>query len=160
MYQINLQGKRRIILEHLMMGSFNALFVSLNVPGRTAPNVTSALNTSRRMKHGNANSATDYSKTRCTWTATSDGIIIFTKTHLKYNLSNTRFRSICPLSVLKPHSTLHVLGGQVRLSHEELDPFIDAKCHKDETGGNWICSLCGQSTLKRLDIARHIEHVF
>ena len=139
------------------MDGFNALFVSLNVPGRTAPNVTSALNTSRRMKHGNANSATDYSKTRFTYKITSDGIIMFTKNHLKYNFSNTRFRSICPLSVLKPLSTLHVLGGQVRLSHEELDPFIDANCHKDESGGNWICSLCGQSTLKRLDISRHIE---
>ena len=25
------------------------------------------------------------------------------------------------------------LGGQVRLSHEALDPFISANCYKDET---------------------------
>lgn len=58
------------------------------------------------------------------------------------------------LSVVTP---LHVLGGQVRLSHEELDPFISANCYKDETDHRWICSLCGQSTVNRVDMARHIE---
>ena len=49
------------------------------------------------------------------------------------------------------------LGGEVRLSHEELDPFISANCYKDETDHRWICSLCGQSTVSRVDMARHTE---
>ena len=76
---------------------------------------------------------------------------------LKYSFSNTRFRSICPLSVLKLLSPLHILGEQVSLSHEELDHYIAANCDKDETSRIWICRLCGQSRVNRLDIARHIE---
>ena len=58
------------------------------------------------------------------------------------------------LSAVTP---LHPLCGQVPLSHEELDPFISANCYKDETDHRWICSLCGQSTVSRVDMARHTE---
>ena len=84
------------------MDSFSALFVSLGALERTVPVVTSALNTSQRMKHGNANSATDFSNTRCPWMATSDGNTMFTKIHLDrtkmqtitHSFSNIRFNFV------------------------------------------------------------------
>ena len=84
------------------MDSFSALFVSLGALERTVPVVTSALNTSQRMKHGNANSAIDFSNTRCPWMATSDGNTMFTKIHLDrtkmqtitHSFSNIRFNFV------------------------------------------------------------------
>ena len=47
------------------------------------------------------------------------------------------------------------LGSLVKLSHEELDPFIDANCAKP--GDKWTCLICGHSANLKTDVARHIE---
>ena len=47
------------------------------------------------------------------------------------------------------------VGSLVKLSHEELDPFIDANCAKP--GAKWTCLICGHSANLKTDVARHIE---
>ena len=74
---------------------------------------------------------------------------------------------------MKPLATVHFLGKlvqtiQARLSHEELDSFINANCQRVVTEirlsngevtqrTTWKCGRCHHSMVNRPDLARHIE---
>ena len=50
-----------------------------------------------------------------------------------------------------------LLDNIIQLDFNDLPQFLKENMHKDFENKKWACSICGFTTLNKVDVARHIE---